>query len=38
LVEGLTYEEIVREYPPLTLKDVRAAIAYANPNPSSKHF
>lgn len=29
LAEGLTPEEIVREYPPLTLDDVRAAIAYA---------
>jgi uncharacterized protein (DUF433 family) len=29
LVEGLTYEEIVQEYPPLSLEDVRAAIAYA---------
>lgn len=29
LAEGLTPEEIVAEYPPLTLEDVRAAIAYA---------
>jgi uncharacterized protein (DUF433 family) len=29
LAEGLTPEEIVREYPPLTLEDVRAALAYA---------
>lgn len=29
LVEGLTFEEIVREYPPLTLEDIKAAIAYA---------
>ncbi len=29
LAEGLTFEEIVDEYPPLTLEDVRAAIAYA---------
>ena len=29
LAEGLTPEEIVTEYPPLTLEDVRAAIAYA---------
>ncbi len=29
LAEGLTPEEIVREYPPLTIEDVRAAIAYA---------
>ena len=27
--KGLTPEEIVREYPPLTIEDVRAAIAYA---------
>ncbi|MGK7902285.1 MAG: DUF433 domain-containing protein [Hormoscilla sp.] len=26
---GLTLEEIVEEYPPLTLDNVRAAIAYA---------
>lgn len=29
LADGLTFEEIVREYPPLTLEDVRAALAYA---------
>jgi len=29
LAEGLTPEEIVAEYPLLTLEDVRAAIAYA---------
>ncbi len=29
LSEGLTPEEIVKEYPPLVLMDVRAAIAYA---------
>lgn len=29
LAEGLTPDEIVREYPPLTLEDVRAALAYA---------
>jgi uncharacterized protein (DUF433 family) len=29
LAEGLTPEDIVEEYPPLTLEDVRAAIAYA---------
>lgn len=29
LAEGLTPEEIVKEYPPLMLEDVRAAIAYA---------
>jgi uncharacterized protein (DUF433 family) len=29
LVEGLMPEEIVREYPPLTLDDVWAAIAHA---------
>lgn len=29
LAEGLTPEEIVAEYPPLTLEDVRTAIAYA---------
>jgi len=29
LAEGLTPEEIVQEYPPLTLEDVQAAIAYA---------
>ncbi|RUT06739.1 hypothetical protein DSM106972_029960 [Dulcicalothrix desertica PCC 7102] len=31
LAEGLTFEEIVREYPPLTLEDIKAAIAYAVP-------
>jgi len=29
LAEGLTAEEIVAEYPPLTVEDVQAAIAYA---------
>jgi uncharacterized protein (DUF433 family) len=29
LAEGLTPEEIVAEYPPLTVEDVRAAVAYA---------
>ncbi|GGA29764.1 DUF433 domain-containing protein [Okeania sp. KiyG1] len=29
LAEGLTIEEIVEEYPPLTLENVRVAIAYA---------
>ena len=29
LAEGLTPEEIAEEYPPLTVQDVRAAVAYA---------
>lgn len=29
LAEGLSPDEIIAEYPPLTLDDVRAAIAYA---------
>lgn len=29
LAEGLSPDEIVAEYPPLTLDDVRAGIAYA---------
>ena len=29
LVEGATPETIVRDYPPLKLEDVKAAIAYA---------
>ncbi len=29
LADGLTFEEIVKDYPPLTLEDVKAAIAYA---------
>ena len=29
LAEGLSPEEIVTEYPPLTIEDVQAAIAYA---------
>jgi uncharacterized protein (DUF433 family) len=29
LAEGLPSEEIVKEYPPLTLDDIRAAISYA---------
>jgi uncharacterized protein (DUF433 family) len=29
LAEGLTPEDIASEYPPLTLDDIRAAIAYA---------
>ena len=29
LADGLTPDEIVEEYPPLALRDVQAAIAYA---------
>ena len=29
LADGLTPEEIVDEYPPLTVEDIRAAISYA---------
>jgi len=29
LAEGATPEEIVKNYPPLTIEDVKAAIAYA---------
>ena len=29
LAEGLSPEEIVAEYPPLTIEDIQAAIAYA---------
>jgi len=29
LAEGMTPEEIVKEYPPLTMEDIRAALAYA---------
>ena len=29
LAEGATPEEIVRDYPPLKIEDVKAAIAYA---------
>jgi uncharacterized protein (DUF433 family) len=29
LAEGLSPAEIVQEYPPLTLEDVRAVVAYA---------
>ena len=29
LAEGLRCEEIVREYPPLTLEDIQAALRYA---------
>ncbi|MEQ8958069.1 MAG: DUF433 domain-containing protein [Coleofasciculus sp. C2-GNP5-27] len=29
LAEGLTLEEIVEDYPPLTIDNVRSAIAYA---------
>ena len=29
LADGLSPEEIVKEYPPLTLDDIRAAISYA---------
>ncbi|MBO9361517.1 MAG: DUF433 domain-containing protein [Thermoflexus sp.] len=29
LVEGLSPEETFREYPPLTLEDVKTAISYA---------
>ena len=29
LAEGMSHDEVVREYPPLTLEDVAAALAYA---------
>jgi uncharacterized protein (DUF433 family) len=29
LTEGLTFEEIVKYYPPLTLENIKIAIAYA---------
>jgi len=29
LADGLSPEQIVRDYPPLTAEDVRAALAYA---------
>ena len=29
LADGLSAEEVVEEYPPLTIDDVRAAISYA---------
>ena len=29
LAEGMSHGEVVREYPPLTLEDVAAALAYA---------
>jgi len=29
LAEGLTADEVVREYPPLALEDVRAALSHA---------
>ncbi|MCS7300408.1 MAG: DUF433 domain-containing protein [Fimbriimonadales bacterium] len=29
LAEGLTPEEVLREYPTLTLEDIRACLAYA---------
>jgi uncharacterized protein (DUF433 family) len=29
LADGLTFEEIVQDYPPLSLEDIRAAISYA---------
>ncbi|NEO57740.1 MAG: DUF433 domain-containing protein [Okeania sp. SIO3B5] len=29
LAEGLTPEEIIADYPPLSLEDVRVAVAYA---------
>ena len=34
LAEGLTTAEIVEEYPPLTVEDVRAAIAYGAEHPA----
>lgn len=30
LLEGLSPEEVVREYPALTIEDVRAALGYAS--------
>jgi uncharacterized protein (DUF433 family) len=29
LADGLNFEEIITEYPPLTLIDIQAALAYA---------
>jgi uncharacterized protein (DUF433 family) len=29
LADGLTFEEIIQDYPPLTIEDIKAAIAYA---------
>ena len=29
LAEGMTFEEVIKEYPPLTIEDIMAAIAYA---------
>jgi uncharacterized protein (DUF433 family) len=29
LAEGLTPDQVVEEYPPLTVEDVRAALGYA---------
>ena len=34
LAEGLTPEAIAEEYPPLTVEDVRAAVAYAAEHPA----
>jgi uncharacterized protein (DUF433 family) len=28
LADGMTFEEILKEYPSLSIKDIRAAIAY----------
>ena len=38
LAEGQTPENIVRDYPPLTLDDIRAAIAYAAELASEKEI
>ena len=34
LAEGLTPDEIADEYPPLTVEDVQAAVAYAAEHPA----
>ena len=34
LAEGLTPEAVAEEYPPLTVEDVQAAVAYAAEHPA----
>jgi uncharacterized protein (DUF433 family) len=37
LAEGMTPEEIIAQYPPLTLEDIRAAIGYAATLPGRRN-
>ena len=36
LAEGVSHEEILRDYPYLEPDDIKAALAYAAPNPTAR--